>query len=83
MKNKIFLKLAERVGFEPTEDCSSAVFKTVALDHSAISPGNEAGIFNNMVFQGDFSRKNATGITYFTRDVVACLGNATAIQRQL
>ena len=30
--------MAERVGFEPTGDCSPAVFKTVALDHSAISP---------------------------------------------
>ncbi len=30
--------MAERVGFEPTEACTSAVFKTVALNHSATSP---------------------------------------------
>src|SRR5437870_6101576 len=30
--------LAEGVGFEPTEPCGSAVFKTAALDHSAIPP---------------------------------------------
>src|SRR3990172_5038108 len=31
-------RLAEGVGFEPTEPCGSAVFKTAALDHSAIPP---------------------------------------------
>ena len=30
--------MAERVGFEPTEGFPSAVFKTAAIDHSAISP---------------------------------------------
>lgn len=30
--------LAERVGFEPTNDRSSPVFKTGAFNHSAISP---------------------------------------------
>src|SRR5215510_6676790 len=30
--------LAEGVGFEPTEPCGSAVFKTAALNHSAIPP---------------------------------------------
>ena len=30
--------LAERVGFEPTDGCPSLVFKTSAIDHSAISP---------------------------------------------
>ena len=30
--------LAEGVGFEPTEACTSAVFKTAAFDHSAIPP---------------------------------------------
>src|SRR5262245_30634376 len=30
--------MAEGVGFEPTEPCGSAVFKTAALDHSAIPP---------------------------------------------
>ncbi len=31
-------ELAEREGFEPPEPCGSAVFKTAAIDHSAISP---------------------------------------------
>ena len=30
---------AEREGFEPPEPRSSTVFKTAAIDHSAISPG--------------------------------------------
>ena len=32
--------LAEREGFEPPEPLSSTVFKTAAIDHSAISPSN-------------------------------------------
>ena len=32
------MKLAERVGFEPTDAFTSPVFKTGAFDHSAISP---------------------------------------------
>ena len=32
------LTLVEEVGFEPTEDCSSPVFKTGALNHSATPP---------------------------------------------
>ena len=31
--------LAEREGFEPQEPLGSTVFKTAAIDHSAISPG--------------------------------------------
>ena len=31
-------KLAEGVGFEPTRACTLAVFKTTAIDHSAIPP---------------------------------------------
>ena len=31
---------AEREGFEPPEPLSSTVFKTAAIDHSAISPLN-------------------------------------------
>ena len=30
--------MAETVGFEPTEDFSSTVFKTAALSHSATFP---------------------------------------------
>ena len=32
------LKMAERVGFEPTDACASPVFKTGSFDHSDISP---------------------------------------------
>ena len=34
----IVLTLAEREGFEPPDPCESTVFKTAALNHSAISP---------------------------------------------
>ena len=34
--------LAEREGFEPPEPLSSTVFKTAAIDHSAISPRRNA-----------------------------------------
>ncbi len=39
-RNRIFLLPipAEREGFEPPEPCSSTVFKTAAIDHSAIFP---------------------------------------------
>jgi hypothetical protein len=30
--------VAEGVGFEPTDACTSAVFKTAAIDHSATLP---------------------------------------------
>ena len=33
--------VAEREGFEPPEPLSSTVFKTAAIDHSAISPSSE------------------------------------------
>ncbi len=32
------VNFSEREGFEPPEPCSSTVFKTAAIDHSAISP---------------------------------------------
>ena len=31
-------KMAEKQGFEPWVPCGTTVFKTVAIDHSAISP---------------------------------------------
>ena len=31
-------KMAEKEGFEPSESCPSAVFKTAALNHSTILP---------------------------------------------
>ena len=43
--------MAEREGFEPPVSCPTTVFKTAALNHSAISPketenadGGESGI---------------------------------------
>jgi hypothetical protein len=33
-----FKKMAEKQGFEPWVSCDTTVFKTVAFDHSAISP---------------------------------------------
>ncbi len=33
--------MAERVGFEPTEACTSLVFKTRAFNHSTTSPSHE------------------------------------------
>ena len=37
--------LAEREGFEPPEARTSTVFKTAAIDHSAISPGTKVRTF--------------------------------------
>ena len=39
--NKKIKKMAEREGFEPPEPFGSMVFKTTAIDHSAISPVNK------------------------------------------
>ena len=36
-----FFFFAEREGFEPPEPLSSTVFKTAAIDHSAISPSSQ------------------------------------------
>ena len=33
-----YIDFAEREGFKPPVPCSTAVFKTAAIDHSAISP---------------------------------------------
>ena len=47
---RLFYSLAEREGFEPPEPRSSTVFKTAAIDHSAISPLDWAAkIFNFFV----------------------------------
>ena len=37
--------LAEKEGFEPPEVLPSTVFKTAAIDHSAISPGTKVSFF--------------------------------------
>ena len=36
---------AEREGFEPPDPCRSTVFKTAAIDHSAIFPGAKLHYF--------------------------------------
>jgi hypothetical protein len=38
--------MAEEVGFEPTVGCPTTVFKTVALDHSAIPPTIHQHVIN-------------------------------------
>ena len=38
-------KMAEEEGFEPSESCPSAVFKTAALNHSTILPLYKKAIF--------------------------------------
>lgn len=49
--------LAEREGFEPPVPLSTAVFKTAAIDHSAISP----------VYCYAFSQTRCKGRDYFLR----------------
>jgi len=41
----ILLFLAEKEGFEPPVLLQTTVFKTAALDHSAISPGAKVLLF--------------------------------------
>ena len=43
--------IAEREGFEPPEALTSTVFKTAAIDHSAISP--KCSVKKNNVFSFD------------------------------
>ena len=40
----LLFHMAERVGFEPTEACTSLVFKTRALNHSTTSPKVQYGL---------------------------------------
>ena len=41
----LIIRLAEKEGFEPPERRRSTVFKTAAIDHSAISPGAKVIFF--------------------------------------
>ena len=50
--------VAEREGFEPPEPLSSTVFKTAAIDHSAISPSSKLQA-SQMFFWGDFLKSGA------------------------
>ncbi len=47
-------KMAEEEGFEPSESCPSAVFKTAALNHSTILPLIKA------IFYSDLTRSSVT-----------------------
>ena len=38
LNSTLYAIFAEREGFEPPVPCGTTVFKTVAIDHSAISP---------------------------------------------
>ncbi len=42
----MLLLLAEKEGFEPPEPFGSTVFKTAAIDRSAISPGAKVNFFS-------------------------------------
>ena len=56
---------AEREGFEPPEALTSTVFKTAAIDHSAISPW--------IVENSPFSLSDCKGNTYFLlRKYICC-----------
>ena len=83
-KNQGFLclNLAERVGFEPTEGFPSAVFKTAAIDHSAISPKTisfsspprgEATYYGTGILycKTRFTRKTRRGVTRRARKAPA------------
>ena len=74
--------MAERVGFEPKEGFPSAVFKTAAIDHSAISPktisfssppGGEATCYGTGILycKTRFTRKTRRGVTRRARKAPA------------
>ena len=59
------MKLAERVGFEPTDAFTSPVFKTGAFDHSAISPYAKAPLSSAIYIlpcPNGFVNKKETGV---------------------
>jgi hypothetical protein len=58
LKSSAGLSLAEREGFEPPEPLSSTVFKTAAIDHSAISPLGGTKVEQFSVFQKTFTQNN-------------------------
>ena len=45
---------AEEEGFEPPVPCSTTVFKTAAIDHSAIPPKGIAKVVKNYSFAKNF-----------------------------
>ena len=61
---KSFL-VAEREGFEPPEPRSSTVFKTAAIDHSAISPGAKVEHFFGLTKYFHFLFGRLKNLLYF------------------
>src|SRR5262249_6192698 len=51
-------KVAEEVGFEPTEPCGSPVFKTGAIDRSATPPLISGGTFYPATARGQEASSN-------------------------
>ena len=49
--------MAEREGFEPPEALTSIVFKTTAIDHSAISPSENIKFLGTKSSENDFVEK--------------------------
>ena len=49
--------MAEEEGFEPSESCPSAVFKTAALNHSTILP-----LYKKQYFYKDFTKRSVTDL---------------------
>ena len=45
INQRLRLLVAEKEGFEPPEVLPSTVFKTAAIDHSAISPSAKVSFF--------------------------------------
>ena len=71
---------AEREGFEPPEPLSSTVFKTAAIDHSAISPTHSKHAFfkigckgtTNFGYTQIFCKKNVLWVVLCSSCVVLC-----------
>ena len=62
--------LAEREGFEPPDLLQSTVFKTAAIDHSAISPRQKYYFFVSISHWMKKTRKYSFNGLYFnTQDV--------------
>ena len=50
-------RFAEEEGFEPPVPCSTTVFKTAAIDHSAIPPKGNAKVVKNYSLAKNFQWK--------------------------
>ena len=62
--------MAERVGFEPTEACTSLVFKTRALNHSTTSPKVHKDYIKNKSFcQQPGAGTSSKSLLYLLQDI--------------